>query len=498
MVYAPVSLATLKAIDLDAYGLGDFCHDGDGDGIHDITALHLVIYAHTVLQQNDWDDVRVSGDPGAIFFEGGLFGFADCNLNYYVNGEYPAVDGWGVTMDQCVLSPGDFVDFAAYSSWSFFGDSASGFHYFMDSNQITHAYEAVAGQPLTVKLGRTSGGLGGETLLNEEPGYTVFYDKTLFAGNAASAATNDYGEAELTFAEAGTYYLWVDGAYGNEDPLSVVSSPAFAKATVTAPACDHRWTDATCKDPKTCSVCGETEGEADPEAHSWANGVCALCEEECAHQSYANGECTVCGKAKPVTIYTVTLPEGDGYTVRGETSVTEGENYTFTVAIAEGYETGEGFAVKANGAVLTAVEGVYTIENITADQIITIEGVAKKQEEPTSTWQEIMVKTKAYLIAQAEDTAPVVDTFKGEWMVLGLARAGVSNDSLFFDAYYENVKTYVSVNVDENGRLHTNKSTDNSRVILALTALGKDVTNIVGHDLLRGLSNLDYVKNQGP
>lgn len=37
-------------------------------------------------------------------------------------------------------------------------------------------------------------------------------------------------------------------------------------------ALGHQWEDATCEDPKTCSVCGETEGEA--LGHEWMDATC--------------------------------------------------------------------------------------------------------------------------------------------------------------------------------------------------------------------------------
>lgn len=49
---------------------------------------------------------------------------------------------------------------------------------------------------------------------------------------------------------------------------------------------------------------------------------------------------------------------------------------------------------------------------------------------------------------------------------------------------------------DANERLHPAKVTDNARVILALTAIGKDVTNVGGHNLLKGLDSMDYVQAQ--
>ena len=74
--------------------------------------------------------------------------------------------------------------------------------------------------------------------------------------------------------------------------------------------------------------------------------------------------------------YTVTLPSGEGYTVSGgDTTVYRGDSYSFTITIADGYRAGSGFAVKANGVVLSAVNDVYTITNIMADQTVTVEGV---------------------------------------------------------------------------------------------------------------------------
>ena len=88
---------------------------------------------------------------------------------------------------------------------------------------------------------------------------------------------------------------------------------------------------------------------------------------------------------------------------------------------------------------------------------------------------------------------PAVGTVGGEWMVIGLARSGREIP----DAYYDSVVAYVLENIDEQERLHTAKSTENSRLILALTAIGKDVTDVRGHNLLTGLNDMDYVRYQG-
>ena len=81
-----------------------------------------------------------------------------------------------------------------------------------------------------------------------------------------------------------------------------------------------------------------------------------------------------------VPTHAVTLTPGDGYTLTGEATVEDGKDYSFTVTIADDYEMEDNFVVKANGETLTAGEsGSYTVENVTADLTITVEGVVKKQ-----------------------------------------------------------------------------------------------------------------------
>lgn len=87
---------------------------------------------------------------------------------------------------------------------------------------------------------------------------------------------------------------------------------------------------------------------------------------------------------------------------------------------------------------------------------------------------------------------PTVNSTGGEWMVIGLARSGRTVPA----GYYDNVVEYVKAKADANERLHPTKVTDNARVILALTAIGKDVTNVGGHNLLKGLDNMAYVQTQ--
>ncbi len=91
---------------------------------------------------------------------------------------------------------------------------------------------------------------------------------------------------------------------------------------------------------------------------------------------------------------------------------------------------------------------------------------------------------------------PSVGPIGGEWGVLGLARSDLTVPGL--KDYCQKALEFIRQSIDPaTMRLHSAKSTDNSRMILALTAIGKDATNIDGYNLVAGLSDLDYVTYQG-
>ena len=234
MAYVPVSFDALAAIDLNEYGLSEYLYDEDGDGTHEITALQLIIYAHEELYGGDFSEVDFTGAPGSSYFQGGLFG-QDENLNYYLNGQYPlAGAGWGATSDQIVLEPGDVISLAGFTSWDFYQDSGYGFHYFADSNgNMTHAYTAEAGTACNIKLIKGTKDFEYNSVFLDVPDYTVYYGTELYT-EVGSVTTDSNACASITFPTAGTWYLWVDGGYGNEYPEAIVSAPGYAKVTVTS------------------------------------------------------------------------------------------------------------------------------------------------------------------------------------------------------------------------------------------------------------------------
>lgn len=129
-----------------------------------------------------------------------------------------------------------------------------------------------------------------------------------------------------------------------------------------------------------------------------------------------------------------------------------------------------------NSWVGTAEETVYelNISYSAAD-----EAFFKKYNETASTLQNLDFQ---------------VGSLGGEWAVLGLARGGMLGEDKK-EAYVRNVGEYVrSVG---SGKLNKNKATDNDRVILALSSVGKNAEDVEDYNLVAPLTEFDYVSKQG-
>ena len=157
-----------------------------------------------------------------------------------------------------------------------------------------------------------------------------------------------------------------------------------------------------------------------------------------------------------------------------------------------------------NEAAVRAAQAAYDALTAEQKQLVNSEKVAAlnaavaklaelKRVKLLAEMGDIYASVGESLQAQVNKSAPIVGSIGGEWLALALARSGRSVPA----GYYDNVVQYVKANVNANERLHNSKSTDNSRVILALTAIGKDPTNVGGHNLLKGLDSMSYINKQG-
>ena len=90
--------------------------------------------------------------------------------------------------------------------------------------------------------------------------------------------------------------------------------------------------------------------------------------------------------------------------------------------------------------------------------------------------------------------SPGVGAVGGDWLIMGLARGGCLDEKTA-EAYYKDVEKYVKGK--NSAYLHRSKVTENVRVALALTAIGKNPENVAGRNLLEPIADLSFVRKQG-
>ena len=89
---------------------------------------------------------------------------------------------------------------------------------------------------------------------------------------------------------------------------------------------------------------------------------------------------------------------------------------------------------------------------------------------------------------------PQVGSIGGEWAILGLARSGEDIPPEYFENYYQTAQQYVKAH---SGILHEKKYTEYSRMIVALTAIGKNPQDVAGYNLLMPLGDYEKTIWQG-
>ena len=84
--------------------------------------------------------------------------------------------------------------------------------------------------------------------------------------------------------------------------------------------------------------------------------------------------------------------------------------------------------------------------------------------------------------------------YQDEWKILGLKRGNIEVPSDYYETYYNNL---VKVLKEKDGNLSRTKYSEYSRVIIALTALGYDPTDVGGYNLVEKLFDFNNVSKQG-
>ena len=190
--------------------------------------------------------------------------------------------------------------------------------------------------------------------------------------------------------------------------------------------------------------------------------------------------------------------------------------YLKSITDTKGQTLGEKDDGKSSGWMfgVTPAQGEETLPNTTLDATFIHDGdtvrlfftnkyIPVDPDEPVDpgtevpNFDKVYADTKKYI--QNNVPAPVVAYDRGEWAVLGLARAGVALPDEYIQAYYDKVVAYVQKNMGADGVLvdpesHNPTVTDNERIILALTAIGKDPANVGGKNLLAALQDRNIMQ----
>lgn len=190
--------------------------------------------------------------------------------------------------------------------------------------------------------------------------------------------------------------------------------------------------------------------------------------------------------------------------------------YLKSITDTKGQTLGEKDDGKSSGWMfgVTPAQGEETLPNTTLDATFIHDGdtvrlfftnkyIPVDPDEPVDpgtevpNFDKVYADTKKYI--QNNVPAPVVASDCGEWAVLGLARAGVALSDEYIQAYYSKVVAYVQKNMGNDGVLvdpesHNPTVTDNERIILALTAIGKDPANVGGKNLLAALQDRNIMQ----
>ena len=106
--------------------------------------------------------------------------------------------------------------------------------------------------------------------------------------------------------------------------------------------------------------------------------------------------------------------------------------------------------------------------------------------------EKLTAQTAEFLVS--ENPEPAFGSIGGEWLVFGMSRWGGEVPENWYDTYYSNVENYVK---SCEGKLDEYKYTEYSRLIIALTAIGKDPADVAGYDLVQPLADYDKTVFQG-
>lgn len=178
------------------------------------------------------------------------------------------------------------------------------------------------------------------------------------------------------------------------------------------------------------------------------------------------------------------------WTQSGTGQVLAYRDYPIYMPDDEGYSLAEGSVandhwlikgVKSGTVTLTGIAKDTTNGTFTVTLTITVEEGEQGPEQTVQEQVAAALKSTGSYVYNAIGEAP---KFNNEWMIFGLARAGYDLSDEFIEAYYASAIAEAKKEAAAQSRPWSNKVTETQRLALALTAIGKDPTNVGGVNLL--------------
>lgn len=143
-----------------------------------------------------------------------------------------------------------------------------------------------------------------------------------------------------------------------------------------------------------------------------------------------------------------------------------------------------------NGKITAIATGSATISAKAGDVVTTITvKVIQDSNETTPTISEAINTASSYLASISAEPK-----FGSEWSILTLARSNYSIPNDYYETYYNNVVSELQL---KNGELTRNTYTEYSRLIIALSSIGKDSRDVGGYNLIEKLADFNKVTRQG-
>lgn len=133
-----------------------------------------------------------------------------------------------------------------------------------------------------------------------------------------------------------------------------------------------------------------------------------------------------------------------------------------------------------------AEENAVSVQSADSEAGVAVQAEAEVLSPDVDT---ALSKIRSYILSK--DTKP---DYSSIWNVIGLKRSGLYVPESYTNLFYSNVIAYCE---SKDWQLTRAKYSDYSKLILALTSIGVDARDVMGHNLLSYLSDYKNVSRQG-